>query len=40
VDKKLSKKYTQKYLEYTEKVENILKEIFKNGVNSAMNKFN
>jgi PTH1 family peptidyl-tRNA hydrolase len=40
VDKKLSKKYTQKYLEYAEKVEDILKEIFKNGVNSAMNKFN
>jgi hypothetical protein len=27
-------------LEYAEKVEDILKEIFKNGVNSAMNKFN
>ncbi len=40
VDKKLSKKYTEKYTEYAERLEKILKEIFENGVSSAMNRFN
>lgn len=40
VEKQLGRKYTQKYQDYSEKVKEILKEIFKHSKKSAMNKFN